>query len=460
MITDDPVIAQLAETNPVPDAPVGGGSADRAEFDRVLQRVLAEPARARLSRPRVGFLVPMASVLVVLAVVAIVLRTGGGSAPSRGSTSGGSTTIMLSAEPTAAVPRITAAAMSREVALVRRRLATLGGGFSVARSGATEIALTVSAAHAAERARAVRLATASAQLRFYDWEADVLTPNGKTAAAQLLAQNSAAVKISQGGGSVAGVAGAGSMSLYAAVTLASKQPETPASPSQIPSRVGAEYYMFGAPGSHACARAEAELGERTIYPTRCLLAGPLDVGSASRARAVRQLAAQLPAGVRATDGQVLAVPQGTVVLEAERADNATPVPMTSPDAQFFVLRDRVALTGNLITRPRASTDSSGEADVSFGFTGRGRADFQRVTEAIAHRGANVSIGGATLTQHFAVVLDSQLLSVPQIDFHEYPDGVVGATGADIAGGLTAQQARDLATELRLGTLPLNLRVLP
>jgi preprotein translocase subunit SecD len=69
----------------------------------------------------------------------------------------------------------------------------------------------------------------------------------------------------------------------------------------------------------------------------------------------------------------------------------------------------------------------------------------------------VSVSGETLDQHFAVALDSQLLTVPQIDFHAYPDGVLGATSADVTGGLTAQSARDLATELRLGALPLNLR---
>lgn len=77
---------------------------------------------------------------------------------------------------------------------------------------------------------------------------------------------------------------------------------------------------------------------------------------------------------------------------------------------------------------------------------------------IAHRGANVSVGGAALYQHFAVALDDQLLTVPQIDFRIYPDGIIGAGGADITGGFTRRSATDLATELRDGPLPLAVRV--
>ena len=73
-------------------------------------------------------------------------------------------------------------------------------------------------------------------------------------------------------------------------------------------------------------------------------------------------------------------------------------------------------------------------------------------------GATVSLTSNPLNQHFAVALDSQLVTVPQIDVHLYPDGITGGGGADIAGGFTAQSARDLATELRYGALPLAVRV--
>ena len=94
----------------------------------------------------------------------MVLRTGGsattGSAPS------GGLRITLNALPSAQVPRITAGAMSREVALMRRRLASLGRGFTVTQFGASGIVVTAPKAGAVERARILRLITQSAQLPF------------------------------------------------------------------------------------------------------------------------------------------------------------------------------------------------------------------------------------------------------------------------------------------------------
>jgi SecD/SecF fusion protein len=351
--------------------------------------------------------------------------------------------------------------MSREVALMRRRLATLGRGFTVTQSGANDIVVTAPKSRAAETSRIVRLITPPARLRLFDWEANVLTPNGKTAASQLAAQDRTAMSVSQGGPYGPGSPGPGSMSLYDAVTLAARQPRVLGSRSL--SRVGPEYYMFGAAGSAACAAEARQLGaSRPVFTTtRCLLAGPVDVaGSVSRGRAIDELAAQLTHGVNASQGQVVVVPQGTVVLQAAQRNLATPVPIVSPAARFFVLRDHVALTGNDITHPAQSTDESGAPDVVFGFTGTGRAAFQRATSAIARRGANVSVGGMTLNQHFAVAVDNQLITVPQIDFRQYPDGIIAGGGADITGGFTAQAAKDMATELRYGALPLNVRVVP
>src|SRR5450755_4054694 len=110
MTTDDFVITKLAESNPVCES-TPPSPQERAEAERILRRVLAEPARRRRPRARPGVLAPVVSVLVVLVVVAVVLRTGSGSTPS-GSAPGGGTTITLSARPTPQVPRITASAMS------------------------------------------------------------------------------------------------------------------------------------------------------------------------------------------------------------------------------------------------------------------------------------------------------------------------------------------------------------
>jgi preprotein translocase subunit SecD len=160
--------------------------------------------------------------------------------------------------------------------------------------------------------------------------------------------------------------------------------------------------------------------------------------------------------VSASAGQVLAVPQGTRVVQAVAPDGAS---LASPDAQFFVLRDDAALNGSAVVNARAGVDASREPAVSFGFTPGGERAFHVATRNIARRGALASVTGEMLNQHFAVVLDSRLLAVPSIDFRQYPDGIQ-TTQADIAGGYTRQSAADIATELREGALPLALRVVP
>src|SRR5262249_25835624 len=149
-----------------------------------------------------GILVPALSALVVVVVTAVVLRTGGSSTSGQGGHGG--LQITLTAQPTPGTARVTEPAMSREVALLRRRLASLGRGFTVQQSGATGIVVTGPKARAAERARIVRLVTTLAVIRFYDWEANVITPNGKTVASQLMRQDSSALSLSQGANDGAG----------------------------------------------------------------------------------------------------------------------------------------------------------------------------------------------------------------------------------------------------------------
>jgi SecD/SecF fusion protein len=446
--TDEQVIAQLVEANPVRES--GPHTAqEQAEADRVLQRVLRDAPGRRGPRPRagLGLLAPAISVVVVVIVAAVILRSGGsqptGSTPSRGMT------ITLQAEPTPQVPRVTASAIAREITLMRRRLVSLGHGFTVAQSGATDIVVTVPKAHAAERARVVRLVGQSAQLFFYDWEASALTPNGKAVASQLSTQARAAVRISQGGRFGAGALAAGGLPLYRAAKLAATQSPVPLSVTQ--SRKGPVYYLFGAPGSAACAAAAKDNGTKPMGGQHCLLGGPDSP--------VSNLYADLPAGVSKAEGELVTVPQGTVVLQAANPSVPDEISPGSPGAEFFVLKDRVALLGNDITNPRAGTDQSGQPDITFGFNGPGQSSFETLTRQVARRGRQLSVGGATFDQHFAVALDNQLLTVPQIDFRQYPDGVSGGGGADIAGGLTAQSAKDLATELRYGALPLAVKIL-
>jgi preprotein translocase subunit SecD len=172
----------------------------------------------------------------------------------------------------------------------------------------------------------------------------------------------------------------------------------------------------------------------------------------------------MPAGVSRGAAQVLGVPQGMVVLQAAPQNNippqsnARPRSLSDPMAQFYALRDHVALFGYSVTKPSPGTDQSGSPDVTIQFTAKGAAAFQAMTARVAHRGDLVSGLGQTLNQHFAVALGDQLVTVPSIDFKTYPDGVPGDLGANITGGFDARTVRRAALEVQLGALPIALQL--
>ena len=77
---------------------------------------------------------------------------------------------------------------------------------------------------------------------------------------------------------------------------------------------------------------------------------------------------------------------------------------------------------------------------------------------VAQRGADNALGGPAVqtSQHFAIALDNELVSAPYINWQENPDGIDGATGAQISGSFTIKSAQDLAKILKIGALPLKL----
>jgi SecD/SecF fusion protein len=430
-----------------------------AEFERVGETRTSgrESGRGwrgrRGSRSWVAALGVGMSVLVVVLVVAVTLGVHARSGPGSSGSSRG-VRIVFGAQ--ALDPHSPLGpAIDRSIKILRARLGAVFHGVRVSRAGNRIIVVAPDAA-SADRARITAVALGSpARLDFYDWEADALTPKGKPVASQLQAQAPAALIISQGtSGAAPGQPNAGGVALYQAVELASKQPKQ-ISPHNA--RPGPQYYMFGAPGSAACA---AKAKQDATLPTagqHCLLAGPdNELYTTSHQEAVKHLASQLPPGISTSDGHVLIVEQGTVVLQA--TNPTTGQPIKSPDARFYVLKDNVALSGSDITNPQASTDQAGNPDVHFGFNSAGKTAFENVTNQIAHRGQDVSTLGQHLNQHFAVALDNQLLTVPSIDYTVYPDGITGGNGADITAVLNVQSAHQLATILREGPLPVKLVV--
>jgi SecD/SecF fusion protein len=364
----------------------------------------------------------------------------------------GGVQLVYQGQPTAQTPHVTQAALQRAVDTMNQRVNQLGVSEpQISTQGTDQI--SVGLPDVQNTARAEKLVGTTDRLQFYDWEGNAITSNGKSVASQLATQNPEALAISQGGGSLGpGSDTAGSLPLYTAVKLAAKQPGQPRSTSLA--RLGPEYFAFGAPKSAACALAARHYHTTAIIGQYCYLAGPEDN--------VQDLAADLPTNVSLSmpGVQTVTVPQGWVVLQAVPTGGFNhELGWSNPTAKYFVLRDHVALFGQDITNPQQSTDPNGSPDVQFGFTGKGAKAFQTVTAQIAHRGDTVSGLGQTLDQHFAVALGTQLITVPSIDYKTYPDGISGGNGADITGGFTITTAQNLAQQLRLGALPIKLKLI-
>jgi SecD/SecF fusion protein len=130
------------------------------------------------------------------------------------------------------------------------------------------------------------------------------------------------------------------------------------------------------------------------------------------------------------------------------------------------MNDDPVLRGSDITHPQQSFDEgtggTGAPNVTFGFTSRGQSLFQGVTKKIAQRGQEAQLPGVpreAAQQHFAVVLDGQLITAPSIDYTRYPEGIDAANGSQISGGFTITSAQNLADELQSGALPIKLALI-
>ena len=104
--------------------------------------------------------------------------------------------------------------------------------------------------------------------------------------------------------------------------------------------------------------------------------------------------------------------------------------------------------------------TTGEPIVLMQFTGDGEKKFAAITRELATRGRLQSqLQGQTLLQHFAIVLDDDIKSWPSIDFEENPNGISGSNGAQITGMAGINEAKDLAIVLQTGALPVEFHTL-
>jgi SecD/SecF fusion protein len=402
-------------------------------------------------RQRHGFVLLLVAGLIAVSIALIATK------PTRlGLDLKGGVELVYKAEPTPETPVINATALQRAVDVMNNRVNQLGVSQPVITTdGSNQI--DVQLPNVSNVSQAENAVGKTSQLFFYDWEANVLTPKGQPAAGGILTADPESVTLSQGGGTQPGssASAAGAMGFYPAVQLASKQPLYPN--YKRTSGTGNQYFMFGDPGSAACKALAAAQGTKVQKGVHCLIAqnqAPTGVGRAAVITAMKSNLSK----AETTGTQVLEVKQGTQVLQAAPASFAAAKwpKFGTPTAGYYVIRDRVALRGDQITNPASGTDQTGTPDVTFGFQNNGGNLFQNVTGQIAFRGKLDSPPSAKYYQHFAIALDNQLVSVPFIDYDTTPQGISGSSGSEISGGFTTATAADLATQLRLGALPVKL----
>jgi preprotein translocase subunit SecD len=149
--------------------------------------------------------------------------------------------------------------------------------------------------------------------------------------------------------------------------------------------------------------------------------------------------------------------------EAEaRARAALPARLARGAGGWYALGGAPAIGNAAVERAQPAVDPMTEEPiVAIDLTASGQRAFETLTRELARRGAERArdgVGREEAWQHFAIVLDDRILSVPFIDFREVPDGIDGRSGMQIGGGLTPDTARRIAALLSAGPLAAGLEL--
>ncbi|HEU5489339.1 MAG TPA: protein translocase subunit SecD [Gaiellaceae bacterium] len=194
--------------------------------------------------------------------------------------------------------------------------------------------------------------------------------------------------------------------------------------------------------------------------TKRVVSGPY----ASEEAALRAVGGELPANRR-----LFAVPEGMAVITC--GEGAVVCPGAggagvAPDRTYYYLFEydppRVPqMTGEdfKLSGTRADFDTSpgasGRPIVTMEFTGAGSEKFEDITSDLWIRGKL-----RNTPQHFAIVLDREIKTFPQIDFTDSSlSGGIGGGRAQIQGLESFQEAKEIALVLQTGALPVKFETL-
>jgi SecD/SecF fusion protein len=160
-------------------------------------------------------------------------------------------------------------------------------------------------------------------------------------------------------------------------------------------------------------------------------------------------------------GAVLGVPEGTAVVTCTAtAENPCPPNLAQGGPYYYLFKYQPdnpntpipEMTGGDLksSGTKQDFDQFGQPIVRMSFTGKGSGKFQDITRRLWERG---SLRG--VAQHFAIVLDREIKSWPQIDQTDrtLSNGISG--GAQIENIGSVGDAKDLALVLQTGALPVS-----
>src|SRR3954468_2873014 len=431
-------------------------------------------------RQRNGLILLVVTALVVLAALVIVPGSPVSKPTRLGLDLRGGVELVYQGRPTPQVPKVTPAAIDDAIKTIRKRTDALGVSEpEIQRAGSDQISIGLPAVKNANRAE--QQVGTTAQLQFYDWEPNVF---GSTTAPVV--------------------------SIHQAVVNASKQKPRaekddipPGGPSpEIEKRFGGDekaiekyydgqndtggpkYYLFGSknelirPGQGGAGSAEQPAtgtNDATAFYESCQELKEDFEGNApknatppkSKVKPTKgtacpaTLAALAKQGIGPPPGsKLIEVPRGIVVLKAEKSGASA----KNVSLGYWVIEDDSELSGADIKDPKQNFDpQTNEPIVSFEFTDKGRKAFARATKREADRGAQQIVPPGTpkdaTFQRFAIALDNQVVSLATVSYVDNPEGIDGSTGAQINGIGNLQDTQDLAQNLRIGALPIELKLI-
>jgi SecD/SecF fusion protein len=239
--------------------------------------------------------------------------------------------------------------------------------------------------------------------------------------------------------------------------------------------------------SDPATRVLADKGEASQWylfgPNKVVRAGPTPTREALlNSEIVEKPIAKGGLGSRAPDEwpkgwEIRTVPANTVVVSCVVAEgNCLSTQQINSPKAFYLLKQKEPKNEDDIGIPemtgkdlkldgtRADIDpQTSQPVVLMQFTGKGKKIFHEITRREAQRGAILCQGQRDreaverCAQHFAIVLDGEIQSVPYIDFVRNPDGIPGDNGAqiDMGGGGGLGEAKRLALVLQTGALPVE-----